>query len=248
MKLSGKTAIVTGGASGFGAGIVKCFAQEGANVVVADVNLDAARETASAIGETATAVLCDVTKLAGFEAALEYAHKNYGGFDILVNNAGIGQRPTALEDVEDALFDQIFDVNIRSIFNGAKCVVPTLKKNGGGVILNVASTGAVRPRPNLTWYNASKGWVTAATRGMAIELAPHNIRVNAINPVAGATPMLATFMQEDSDDGRQSMIDTIPLGRLSTPQDMGQAAAFLCSDEAQMITGVALEVDGGRCI
>ena len=248
MRLAGKTAIVTGGASGFGAGIVECFAQEGANVVIADLNMDAAESAAKAIGPNAKAVQCDVSKLASFQAAVDQTLEAFGSVDILVNNAGVGQNPQALEEVEEALFDTILNVNVRSIYHGAKCVVPLMKQKGEGAILNVASTGAVRPRPNLSWYNASKGWVATATRAMAVELAEFGVRVNAINPVAGMTPMLKTFMKEDTDEQRQTMIQTIPLGRLSTPEDMGHAAAFLCSSEAAMITGVTLEVDGGRCI
>lgn len=248
MRLRNRIAIVTGGGSGFGEGVVRKFAEEGARVVVGDRDLAAAERVAGSLGAAAIAVQSDVTTLGGFKIATEAAMTQFGGLDILVNNAGIPMRPTPLEDVDEALFEQLFAVNIRSIYHGARLVVPILKARGGGAILNVASTGAVRPRPHLTWYNASKGWVTTATRAMAIELAPFQIRVNAINPVAGATPMLSSFMKEDSDAGRAAMIDTIPLGRLSTPADMGNAAAFLCSDEASMITGVAMEVDGGRCI
>ncbi|MEL6828513.1 MAG: glucose 1-dehydrogenase [Pseudomonadota bacterium] len=248
MNLGGKTAIVTGGASGFGAGIVECFAQAGANVVIADLNGDAAEAMAKQVGNNAMAVPCDVSKLSDFESVAAHTKEAFGSVDILVNNAGVGQSPQALEDVDEALFDKILDVNVRSIYNGARSIVPLMKENGAGAILNVASTGAVRPRPNLSWYNASKGWAATATRAMAIELAEFGIRVNAINPVAGMTPMLKTFMKEDSDAQRQSMINTIPLGRLSTPEDMGHAAVFLCSPQAAMITGVTLEVDGGRCI
>jgi 3-oxoacyl-[acyl-carrier protein] reductase len=168
--------------------------------------------------------------------------------DILVNNAGVGQKPAPLDEQEPLQFDQLFATNARSVYLTARAFVPAMKQQRAGVILNIASSGGVRPRPNLAWYNASKGWMIAATRAMAIELANFRIRVNAINPVAGDTPMLTTFLGEDSLEARQRMIDSIPLGRLSTPGDIGAAAAYLCSDDASMVTGVALEVDGGRCL
>ena len=172
----------------------------------------------------------------------------FGGVDILVNNAGIGHLPQALEDLDEAEFDRIFAVNAKSVYLTARAFVPDMKARRTGAILNIASTGGVSPRPRLTWYNASKGWMITATRAMAVELAPAGIRVNALNPVAGETPLLSTFMGEDTPEIRARFLASIPIGRFSTPQDMGAAATFLCSDEASMITGVALEVDGGRCI
>ncbi|WP_427026329.1 glucose 1-dehydrogenase (plasmid) [Aureimonas ureilytica] len=248
MRLSGKTAIVTGGGSGFGEGIVRKFVAEGAKVVLMDRDIAAARRVAEEFGEAVAAIEGDVSRLESFEAALELGQSRFGAVDILVNNAGVGQSPTPLEDVGEELFDRLAAVNMRSIFNGARALVPHFKANGRGNILNVASTGGISPRPNLTWYNASKGWAIAATRGMAVELAPFGIRVNAINPVAGDTPLLSTFIGGDTDEIRARIVATIPLGRLSTPADMGNAAAFLCSDEASMITGVDLLVDGGKCI
>ncbi len=248
MRLSGKTAIVTGGGSGFGEGIVRKFAVEGAKVILMDRDMAAARRVADEIGESVVAIEGDVSRLQSFEAALDLGKTRFGAVDILVNNAGVGQSPTPLEDVSEELFDKLAAVNMRSIFNGARALVPHFKETGRGNILNVASTGGISPRPNLTWYNASKGWAIAATRGMAVELAPFGIRVNAINPVAGDTPLLSTFIGGDSDEIRARIVGTIPLGRLSTPADMGNAAAFLCSDEASMITGVDLLVDGGKCI
>ncbi len=168
--------------------------------------------------------------------------------DILVNNAGIDHRPQSLEELSESEFDRIVAVNMKSVYLTARHLVPVMKNNGGGVILNIASTAGVSPRPGLTWYNASKGWLITATRSMALELAPSNIRVNALNPVAGETPLLATFMGEDTPANREKMLATIPLGRFSTPEDLANAACFLCCDEASLITGVALEVDGGRCI
>ena len=174
--------------------------------------------------------------------------KATGRIDILVNNAGITHTPDALENISEDDFDKVFFVNCKSVYLMAQLFVPEMKKQKSGVFLNVASTAGVSPRPNLNWYNASKGWMNTATKTMAIELALHGIRVNAINPVAGETPLLATFMGEDTPMIRSKFLSTIPLGRFSTPEDMGNAACFLCSDEASMITGVCLEVDGGRCI
>ena len=150
--------------------------------------------------------------------------------------------------VREEDFDRVSAVNMKSIYLMSQLITPIFKKSGGGVMLNIASTAGVSPRPNLTWYNASKGWVITATRSMAVELAAFNIRVNALNPVAGDTPMLGTFLGDDTPENRQKFINTIPMGRLSTPEDIGSAAAFLCSDEASLITGVTMEVDGGRCI
>ncbi|MEM8986977.1 MAG: glucose 1-dehydrogenase [Pseudomonadota bacterium] len=246
MRLDGKTAIVTGGASGFGAGIVRTFVKEGARVMVADINKDAAAALASDLGVASCAV--DVADGASVAAMAAAAREAFGEIDILVNNAGVGHPPQAMEDVDEATFDRIFAVNGKSVYLMARHIVPHMKKARRGAILNVASTGGVSPRPNLAWYNASKGWMITATKAMAAELAPFGVRANAINPVAGETPLLKTFMGEDTPEVRAKFLATIPLGRFSTPEDMGAAAAFLCSDEAAMITGVALEVDGGRCI
>ena len=171
-----------------------------------------------------------------------------GSIDILVNNAGMGQIAEPMEALTEEQFDQIYEVNIKAIYRTAKLIVPLMKAAGSGAILNMASTAGVSPRPNLTWYNASKGWVITATRSMAVELAGAGVRVNALNPVAGETPMLKTFMGEDTPEVRAKFLASIPIGRFSTPEDMGNAACFLCSDEASMVTGVAMEVDGGRCI
>ena len=248
MRLKGKIAIVTGGGSGFGEGIVLKFVAEGARVIVADRDAAAARRVADPLGEAAAAVTSDVATEAGFAAAVAEAQKQFGGLDILVNNAGVGHTPQPLETLPEEMFDRVAAVNMKAIYYGAKLVVPIFKAQKAGVILNIASTGGVSPRPNLTWYNASKGWAITATRGMAVELAPFGIRVNALNPVAGDTPLLKTFMGADTPEMRAKFLSTIPIGRFSTPADMGNAAAFLCSDEASMITGVAMEVDGGRCI
>jgi len=246
MSLQGKVAVVTGGASGFGEGIGRRFAADGAHVVIADLNKDAAENLANEIG--GLAVRTDVSRGDDVKALARAALERFGGIDILVNNAGIGHKPQPLDTLSEEDFDRIVAINAKSVFLTAREIVPLMKASKRGAILNIASTGGVSPRPNLTWYNASKGWMITATRAMAVELAPFGIRVNAINPVAGETPLLATFMGEDTPQIRAKFLASIPIGRFSTPQDIAAAAAFLCSDEASMITGVALEVDGGRCI
>ncbi len=247
-RLAGKRAIVTGGGSGFGAGMARRFTEEGAQVVIADLNLDAARAVAGEWGKADHGLAVDVANPDQVSRLAEQAQRLMGGVDIIVNNAGVGHKPQPLDELSDEAFQHILDVNIRSIYLMSKAFVPAMKAQGSGAILNIASTGGISPRPNLTWYNASKGWVITATRAMAVELAPFQVRVNALNPVAGDTPLLKTFMGEDTPEVRARFLASIPIGRFSTPQDMGAAAAFLCSDDASMITGVALEVDGGRCI
>ena len=245
-RLKGKTAIVTGGGSGFGAGIAAAFAEEGAQVMVADINRDGAEAIAQSINGIAHQV--DVADPVSVQAMAAAAEANFGAVDILVNNAGVTHVSGPLEDVSEDEFDHVMAVNNKAIFLAAKTFIPAMKAAKKGAILNVASTAGVSPRPNLSWYNASKGWAITATKAMAVELAPFGVRVNAINPVAGETPLLASFMGEDTPEMRAKFLSTIPLGRFSQPEDMGHAAVFLCSDEASMITGVALEVDGGRCI
>lgn len=248
MRLKGKTAIVTGGASGFGAGIARKFAAEGAHVMVADINGDGARTMAAELGGDAIAHQVDVGDGASVQAMAEAALTGFGHLDILVNNAGVTHLPTPLDEVSEEDFDRVFRINMKSVYLTARALVPHMKERGEGAILNIASTAGVSPRPNLNWYNASKGWMITATRTMAVELAPAGIRVNALNPVAGETPLLKSFMGEDTPEIRAKFLATIPLGRFSQPEDLGNAACFLCSDEASMITGVAMEVDGGRCI
>lgn len=242
MRLQDKIAVVTGAGSGFGAGIARRFAAEGARVIVADINGDAAKAVAEEIG--GLGVACNVADRTAVEALRDQA----GAVDIVVNNAGVTHLPMATEEVSEADFDRIFAVNMKAIYLTTQAFVPGFKARKSGVILNIASTAGVSPRPRLSWYNASKGWVITATKALAVELAPAGIRVNALNPVAGETPLLKSFMGEDTPEIRAKFLSTIPLGRFSTAEDMGNAALFLCSDEASMITGVAMEVDGGRCI
>jgi len=246
MRLAGKTAIITGGGSGFGEGIAKKFFEEGAKVVVVDIDLAAAERVAGLYG--GMAFRADVSKMEDWQALAAGLRESFGGVEILVNNAGITHLPQPMDEVSEAEFDRVMAVNAKSVYLSAKTIVPMMKEAKSGVILNVASTAGVSPRPNLNWYNASKGWMITATKTMAVELAAFGIRVNAINPVAGETPLLQSFMGEDTPEMRAKFIATIPLGRFSTPEDIANAACFLCSDEASMITGVAMEVDGGRCI
>jgi len=248
MRLENKTAVITGGASGFGAGIAEKFLQEGARVLVADINEAAANEFALGQGEHCTAQVVDVADTNSVARLFDVAVQTFERVDIVINNAGITHLPQPMEDIDEAEFDRVLAVNAKSVYLMSRYFVPHMKANNSGVILNVASTAGVSPRPRLTWYNSTKGWMITATRSMAVELAPHGIRVNAINPVAGETPLLKSFMGEDTPEMREKFIATIPLGRFSTPADMAGAACYLCSDEASMVTGVALEVDGGRCI
>ncbi len=249
MRLEGKIAIVTGAASGFGRGIAERFALEGAKVVIADLDGAAAERVAEAIGGAALGVAVDVADGDLVASLVEGTAARFGRIDIVVNNAGTTHRNQPMLDVDAATYDRIFAVNVKSIYWMAQAVVPVFRaQSGGGVMINTASTAGLRPRPGLVWYNASKGAVISLTKSMAIELAPEQIRVNCLCPVAGDTPMLGQFMGEDTPDLRAKFIASIPIGRLSTPADMASAALWLASDEAAFITGVALEVDGGRCV
>ena len=247
MRLANKVAIVTGGAQGFGLGIVERFAAEGARLLIADLKADAAIAVAAKCPD-AHAVAADVSRSADWAHIVRSALDAYGRIDIVVNNAGTSHRNRSLLEVDEAEFDRVYAVNVKSIFHSAQHCVPVFRRQGGGCFVQIASTAGVRPRPGLTWYNGSKGAVIVTSRSMVVELAPENIRVNCINPVAGETPLLATFMGEDTPERRAQFRATIPLGRLSTPQDIANAALFLASDEASMITGACLEVDGGRCV
>jgi 3-oxoacyl-[acyl-carrier protein] reductase len=247
-RLQDKVAIITGAASGFGEGMARRFAEEGAHVVVCDLNVKGATRLANEIGNSAIAVRADVSLKKDVDAMTKAALDAFGRVDILVNNAGYTHRNGNMLDVDEATFDLIMAVNAKAIYYSALSVVPVMERQGGGVIINTASTAGLRPRPGLTWYNASKGWAITATKSMAVELAPKNIRVNCLCPVAGETGMLALFMGEDTPEKRAQFRASIPLGRLSTPQDIANAALWLASGDAEFITGVALEVDGGRCV
>ena len=247
MRLSGKTAIVTGGGSGFGAAMARLFAQEGARVVVADIDAAAAERVAAELAG-AMAVQADVTRDEDTRRMVAVATDASGRLDILVNNAGVSHWNQKLTEVSEADFDRVYAVNVKSLFWAAKHAVPVMAAQGGGAMVNTASTAGLRPRPGLCWYNGSKGACILITKSMAIELAPLKIRVNALCPVAGETPLLAHFLGGDTPENRARFVGSVPLGRLSTPEDVAYAALYLASDEAEFITGVALEVDGGRCI
>ena len=248
MRLKDKVAIITGAASGFGEGMAKRFAEEGAKIVVADLNAKGAERVAGEIGENAIAVTTDVSLRSEVEEMVYAAKSAFGRVDIMINNAGYTHRNGDMLKVEENTFDLITAINMKAIYHSTLAVVPIMERQGGGSIITTASTAGLRPRPGLTWYNASKGWAITATKSMAVELAPKKIRVNCLCPVAGETGMLAQFMGEDTPERRAQFKAVIPLGRFSTPLDIANAALWLASDEAEFITGVALEVDGGRCV
>jgi 3-oxoacyl-[acyl-carrier protein] reductase len=247
MRLASKIALVTGAASGFGAEIARTFAREGARVVLLDINASGAAAVAAAIGPEALALAGDVTCAKDVRAAVERTLSRHGRLDIVVNNAGATHRNRPLTEVSEEEFEKIYAVNVRSIFLMTQAVVPPMRRQGGGSILNMGSTAAVRPRPGLTWYNGSKGAVHVLSRSMAAELAGDRIRVNCVAPVLGETGLLESFMGvPDTPKNRAKFIATIPLGRLSRPTDIANACLYLASDEAEFVTGVVLEVDGGR--
>ncbi|MDK3023063.1 SDR family oxidoreductase [Cupriavidus taiwanensis] len=252
MRLTNKVAIVTGGGSGFGEGIAHTFAREGANVVVADLREEAAERVAAAIrdaGGRARAVRADVSREADTEAMREAALATFGDVHIVVNNAGTTHRNKPILEVTEDEFDRVYAVNVKSIYWSARAFVPHFRQRGGGVFVNIASTAGIRPRPGLVWYNGSKGAVITASKAMAAELGPDNIRVNCVNPVIGATALLEEFMgMPDTPENRAKFLATIPMGRMSTPQDVANACLYLASDEAAFITGTCIEVDGGRCV
>lgn len=249
MRLENKVALVTGAASGFGAEIAQVFAREGAKVALIDINGEGAGRVGCEIGPAAIAIAADVTRRADIGKAVEKTLGAFGRIDIVVNNAGWSHKNKPMLEVSEEEFDRVYAVNVKSIYHMAQAVVPVLSKQGGGAIINIGSTGGIRPRPGLTWYNGSKGAVNLLSRSMAVELAPQKIRVNCVAPVMGATGLLEQFMGlPDTPENRAKFIATVPLGRLSEPRDIANACLYLATDEAEFITGVVLEVDGGRTI
>ena len=249
MRLKGKTALITGGASGFGKEMAQRFASEGAQVAVLDINKPGADEVASQLTAPALALACDVTVGAQVNEAVAAVVEEFGHLDIVVNNAGWSHKNGPLLDVDEATMRKVYDVNVMSIFHMTHAVVPIWRAAGSGVMLNIGSTAGIRPRPGLTWYNSSKAAVNLMTKSLAVELAEDGIRVCALAPVMGATGLLETFMgMPDTPENREKFVSTIPLGRLSTAKDIASAALFLVSDEAEFLTGVVLEVDGGRTV
>lgn len=248
-QLQGKVAVITGAAGGFGEGIARLFAAEGAKVLIADLDAAKAAQVAQSIGPSAASVGCDVAKADQVQAAIQACLQAFGALDIVVNNAGTTHRNQPLLDVDEATFDRVFAVNVKSIYHMARAAVPVMRQRKRGSIINIGSTAGIRPRPGLAWYNASKGAVNLLSKSMAAELGPDNIRVNAICPVMGATGLIEQFLgAPDTPENRAKIVAGIPLGRMSTPQDVAQAALWLASDASQFITGVELPVDGGRTI
>ena len=249
MRLNGKVAIVTGAASGFGAGIAARFAAEGARVALLDLNLEGAKQGARACGHGAIALPCDITRADQIAAAIAAIKQSFGRLDIVVNNAGWTHRNKPLLDVTEAEFDRVYNVNVKSIYLMTLATTPLLREAGGGSVINIGSTAGLRPRPGLTWYNGSKGFVNLVSKSMAVELAPLKIRVNCIAPVLGQTGLTEEFIGGPATPERlAAFMATIPLGRMSLASDIASAAVYLASDEAEFLTGVVLPVDGGRTI
>jgi 3-oxoacyl-[acyl-carrier protein] reductase len=247
MRLEGKTALVTGAGSGIGKCIAETYAREGAWVALADVNLEAAKSAALAIGNNAIAVRCDVTKRSDIDAAINETLSAFGGLDILVNNAGATHVNKPFLEIDEADYDRIFAVNVKGIFQFCQAIVPHFRKQKSGAIINIGSTAGIRPRPGLSAYNATKGAVHLLTKSLAVELAPDHIRVCAIAPVATETPLLPSFLGP-AEGQREKFVASVPLGRLAKPQDIANAALFLASADADFVTGNIVEVDGGRAV
>lgn len=248
-RLQNKVAIVTGAASGFGAAIARLYHAEGAKVAIADINAAGAQQLADELGDNAIAVTCDVTKRADIEHLVNTTAQRFGSVDIVVNNAGTTHKNQPMLEVDEATFDKVYAVNVKSIYYMTFAVLPIMRKQGSGVILNIGSVAGIRPRPGLSWYNSSKGAVNLLSKSMAVELGPEGIRVNVICPVLGATGLLEAFMgMPDTPENRKKFLGTIPLGRLSEADDIAKAALYLGSDDASFITGVEFPVDGGRVV
>ena len=248
-QLDGKVAIVTGAAGGFGEGIARLFAAEGARVMLADIDVAKAAKVAAEIGPRARAQQCDVADGASVQAAVAACVAAFGPPDIVVNNAGTTHRNQPMLDVDEATFDRVFAVNVKSIYHMSRAVIPLMRQRRQGVIINIGSTAGMRPRPGLAWYNASKGAVNLLSKSMAAELGPDNIRVNAVCPVMGVTGLIEQFLgAPNTPENRARIVAGIPLGRMSTPEDVAGATLYLASDAAKFITGVELPVDGGRTI
>ncbi|HEY7803915.1 MAG TPA: glucose 1-dehydrogenase [Orrella sp.] len=249
MLLNAKVAIVTGAASGFGAEIARVYAREGAKVVLVDLNEAGANAVAKEIGDNAIAVKCDVSRREDIDKTVKQAISSFGTVDIVVNNAGYTHKNQPLLDVDEATFNRVFDVNVKAIYHMIMAVTPLMRERQSGCIINVGSTAGIRPRPGLTWYNASKGAANLMSKSLAVELAPDNIRVNVICPVMGETGMLGDFMGiADTPENRAKFIATIPLGRLSQPSDIANVALFLAQDSSNFLTGLEFPVDGGRTV
>jgi 3-oxoacyl-[acyl-carrier protein] reductase len=248
-QLEGKVAIVTGGAAGFGEGIVRLYVHQGARVVIADLDSTKGQTLATELAPAAVFVRCDVSKSQDVQALVRHCVEHFGPPDIVVNNAGTTHNNQPMLTIDEATFDRMFDVNVKSIFHMAHAVVPLMRQRKKGVILNIGSTAGLRPRPGLTWYNGSKGAVNLLSKSMAVELGPDQIRVNAICPVMGETGLLEKFMgMPDTPENRARFLATIPLGRLCRASDVAAAALYLASDAAEFISGVEFPVDGGRTV
>ncbi|MEY2659434.1 MAG: 4-formylbenzenesulfonate dehydrogenase [Pseudomonadota bacterium] len=252
MGLNGQRIIVTGAASGFGAEIARHLAGLGARVVVADLNAGGAAAMALSLRESgAQALDCavDVSQEIEVRHMVQVAVDAWGGLDVLVNNAGTTHKNKPALEVTEEEFDRVFRVNVKGLFWAARAALPVMVAQGSGCVVNVASTTGVRPGPGLTWYSATKAAMINATKGLALEMAPHGVRVNAVNPMIGETPMMTDFMgMEDTPVNRDRFLMRIPLRRFTRPQDVAQAVAFLASPDSSYLTGVCLDVDGGRNI
>ncbi len=253
MRLHNKSIIVTGAGGGIGEGIARRLAEEGAQVIVNDIDAKRGESVAAdirAVGGRATYFGADVTQSADMKALVEAAVQRHGKLDAMVNNAGWTHRNQPALDVSEDEFDKCYAVNVKSIYLSTIHAVPQLRANGGGSLINIASTAGVRPRPGLTWYNGSKGAVITTSKSLAAELGPDNIRVNCINPVMNPTTGLGPLFAggELTEERLARFRSTIPLGRFSTALDVANAVLYLASDEAAFISGVCLEVDGGRCV